>query len=111
LLFDRYGTRAELVADFMSRGEDAALTTLPDYSRRELQFLAVKEHVIHLDDVILRRTLLAWLGRITTDTLMEIAESIAPVLGWSPERSQQEIERTIKLLQAKHGIALKVPVA
>ena len=42
---------------------DASLQSLPSYSRREIAFLAQCEKVVHLDDLLLRRSMLAMLGR------------------------------------------------
>ncbi|NJL95074.1 MAG: glycerol-3-phosphate dehydrogenase/oxidase, partial [Anaerolineae bacterium] len=39
-LFERYGTRAADVARYMAAGPDAPLRSLPDYTRREIGFLA-----------------------------------------------------------------------
>jgi len=44
-------------------GPDAPLACHAGYSRREIEFLALNERVVHLDDLILRRTLMALLGR------------------------------------------------
>ncbi len=81
-LFKRYGTRAEAIADFMKRGEDAPLKSLPNYTRREIMFLAQYEKVRHLDDLVLRRTMLAMLGHLTKDSLLELADVLAESLGW-----------------------------
>jgi glycerol-3-phosphate dehydrogenase len=56
-LLDRYGTGADRVAAFLQAGPDAPLAGHAGYSRREIEFMARNERVIHLDDLILRRTL------------------------------------------------------
>lgn len=109
-LLERYGTRAEQIAGFIMQGVDSPLKTVPDYSTREIAFIAEQERVLHLEDVVLRRTLLAWLGQVSTETLIEIADILASSLGWSAERKQQEIDRAIQVLQTKHGLELAVPV-
>lgn len=103
-LLDRYGTRAEDVAQFMSADLDRPLRSLPEYSRREIQFMASQESIVRLDDLILRRTIMALLGQLSLDLLEELAVVLAPVLAWSQERTQQEIERTVKLLSEVHGV-------
>jgi len=105
-LLDRYGTRAEVLARFMSTAPDQPLRSLPEYSRREIQFMASQESIVHLDDLILRRTIMALLGQLSLDLLEELAGVLAPVLAWSQERAQQEIERTEKLLREVHGVEL-----
>ena len=62
-LFARYGSRCREVAAYQD-GEDTPLKHYPDMTRRELAFLAEKEKVVHLDDLILRRSLMAYLGHL-----------------------------------------------
>lgn len=104
ILFERYGTRAETIAEFMKRGTDVPLESLPDYSRREIMFLAQYEKVSHLDDVLLRRTMVAMLGKLTRAALAEIADVLQEALGWSLEQKNAEVERTLRLLSDRHGV-------
>jgi glycerol-3-phosphate dehydrogenase len=106
-LLDRYGTRAEEVAQFTSAAPDQPLHSLPEYSQREIQFMASQESIVHLDDLILRRTIMALLGQLSLDVLEELAAVLAPALKWSQERTQQEITRTLKLLCKVHGVELQ----
>ncbi|MGD0457893.1 MAG: glycerol-3-phosphate dehydrogenase/oxidase [Terriglobia bacterium] len=105
-LLDRYGTRAEGLAQFISAAPDQPLHSLPEYSRREIQFMASQESIVHLDDLILRRTIVALLGQLSLDLLEELAVVLALVLAWSQERTRQEIERTVKLLSEVHGVKI-----
>jgi glycerol-3-phosphate dehydrogenase len=107
VLLDRYGTRAETIAAYLAAGPDEPLRHQPDYSRREIRFLAENERVIHLDDVILRRTLIGMLGETTYPLLEEIAAIIAPVLGWSEAEQRAEISRTQRLFQRVHSVMLE----
>lgn len=106
ILLERYGTRAEAVADFLNRAADAPLASLPEYSKREIAFLAQHEKVEHLDDLLLRRTMLAMLGRVTKENLFEIAEVLASALSWSDEQKTAEAERALRLLADRHGVVL-----
>lgn len=103
-LFERYGTGAETVAAFIAAGDDAPLQHQPDYSRREILFLVEHEKVIHLDDIILRRTALAMLGYVTGDLLNELAAIAAPALDWSAQQTQDEIRRTVEILEINHRL-------
>lgn len=106
-LLDRYGTRAEAVTAFITaqaNPPDMPLRTLPTYSTREIQFIVAEEQVVHLDDLLLRRTLIGLLGQITPELLSEIAALVAPSLNWSPEAVQAEIQRILALLEARHGV-------
>lgn len=104
VLLDRYGTRAHTVAAAIAAGQDAPLAHQPGYSRREIAYLAQHEKVIHLDDILLRRSLLAWLGHLTPALLEEIAGIAGEALGWSDEVQQAEIRRTQELLADHHGV-------
>jgi glycerol-3-phosphate dehydrogenase len=105
-LFERYGTRAEAVAGFISEGADQPLAALPGYSLREVHFIATHEKVIHLDDFILRRSMLAMLGKLTRQGLEELAEALASALGWTEEQKKAEAARTLSILADRHGVRL-----
>ncbi|HEX2991655.1 MAG TPA: glycerol-3-phosphate dehydrogenase/oxidase [Anaerolineales bacterium] len=105
-LFERYGSRAEAVATFMNGGTDQILTTLPDYTRRELNFLIQHEKILHLDDFLLRRSMLAMLGRVRRETIEELADLFANFLGWNAEQRDVEVTRTLSILAEKHGVRL-----
>lgn len=106
VLFERYGTRAEEIADFIIAGPDEALQSQPDYSRREILFLATYEKLIHLDDLLLRRSLLAMGGFVTRNLLDEVGPIVGEGLCWSDEQIQQEIDRTATILTTEHGVSL-----
>ncbi len=106
MLFERYGTRAEMVGTFIGRAPDAPLKSLPSYSRREIAFLAQCEKVLHLDDLILRRSMLAMLGHLTRPALDEIADALAEALSWSAQQKQAELDRALNILHEQHGVVL-----
>ena len=103
-LLERYGTGADRVATYLQAGPDAPLACLPAYSRREIAFMAFHERVVHLDDLILRRTMMAMLGQVNGPLLEELAAIVSPVLGWSPRDAAAEVARTIQLLEKVHGV-------
>lgn len=106
-LFDRYGMRSLYVTNYIVDGEDAPLKNNPKYSRREIEYLLNTEHIVRLDDLVLRRTLMAWLGGFTTPLLHEVAEIAAERLGWDDARKSQEIHRTRDILVNQHGLKLE----
>ncbi len=106
VLFGRYGTRAVSVADFLGAGEDEPLGSLPDYSRREIGFLGLHEKVLHLDDLLLRRSMLAMLGRLSRAAVDEIADALAEHLEWDGETKGSELSRLIRILRECHGVTL-----
>ncbi|MFH1184780.1 MAG: glycerol-3-phosphate dehydrogenase/oxidase [Chloroflexota bacterium] len=105
-LFERYGTRALQVARFAGAGVDAPMRWLAAYSRGEIEFMAVHEKVVHLDDVLLRRSMLAMLGHATREGVREIADVLAGVLRWDAARQEAEIARTLQILKEKHQVDL-----
>ena len=102
-LLERYGTGADRVAAYLEAGPDAPLRCHAGYSRREIEFMARYERVVHLDDLILRRTLMGLLGEVNGPLLEELAGIVAPVLGWSKQDAAADVERTIQLLEKAHG--------
>lgn len=104
LLFERYGTRAEAVAEFIKHATDAPLASLTDFSKREILFLIQHEKVTHLEDVFLRRTMLAMLGRLTRDAVLEVNQILAEAQGWNADKKKAEAERTLRLLEDRHKV-------
>jgi glycerol-3-phosphate dehydrogenase len=102
LLFRRYGTRAADIAAQAGPDGDAALAAYPDYSVGEIAFLARSEDVIHLDDFLLRRSMLGMLGRSSEEGLRELGSVLANALGWNEKKIGQEVQRTRDILQSKH---------
>jgi len=103
-LFQRYGTRAKEVCEFILAGQDALIVACPRFSRREIQFLVRAEKIIHLDDLLLRRTLLAYLGELNLPLIQEMADVVGCDLGWDASQKQSEIERSLDILADKHGV-------
>ncbi len=111
-LFERYGTRAMEIARYIktvrpnSPEQDRPLKSRPDWSRREVEFLIEHEKAVHVDDILLRRSTLAWLGLVTRPMVEELAEIMGAFLGWTEPQIQVEIRRTIDLLKDRHGVNL-----
>lgn len=103
-LFDRYGTHAARFADFISGGDDALLESQPGFSQREVLYIARNENVVHLDDVFLRRSMLAKLGLVDRALLNEVSEIIGRELGWDEVQREKEILRTIEILSDEHRV-------
>ena len=106
VLFERYGTRAEAVATYMNGGTDFFLKSMPDYSRRELTFLVQHEKIFHLDDFVLRRSMLAMLGHLSREMIDELASVFSNTLGWDAEQRAAEVARTLFILEDRHGVRL-----
>lgn len=100
-LLDRYGTIAEdVIAAIVADETDEPLTTLPSYSSAELRHIALTEDVVHLDDMLMRRSSLAFTGSATAAVSAEVASVIASVLGWDEARVAFEIRRGMARVHA-----------
>jgi glycerol-3-phosphate dehydrogenase len=104
-LFERYGTRALEVAEFAA-GAEAPMRSLPEYSRGEIAFVARREKVVHLDDVLLRRSMMAMLGHVTQQAVTEVGEVLAEHLRWDAGRREFEIARALEMLKDQHQVEL-----
>lgn len=105
-LFERYGTRAMEVAEFIKASSAEPLKSLPGWTVGEVRFLVEREKAVHVDDLLIRRSTLAWLGHVTLPMVQEMAEIMGQSLGWSSEQRQTEIEHTLKVLAEIHGVRL-----
>ena len=103
LLF-RYGTVLRHVLDLIDADPSLSvpLAEAPRYLRAEIVYAARAEGVVHLDDVIERRT------RLSTEVrdrgvaaAEEIASLVAPELGWDEERIAGEIRAYKNLVAAR----------
>lgn len=94
-LLDRYGAAAGLWATQADAGAERPLESLPDYTVGEIARIAADEYVEHLTDLVCRRSTIALLGNARRDVLQELAEVMAPPLGWDDARKEEEVERTL----------------
>ncbi|MGS0897229.1 glycerol-3-phosphate dehydrogenase/oxidase [Burkholderia stagnalis] len=105
-LFSRYGHASDaMLAAVVARGTRAARHA-PGYWEGELRHLIRHARVTHLDDLVIRRTLLALEGRCTADTLVELAGWMADELHWDADATASEIERAAGILTERHGVKM-----
>jgi glycerol-3-phosphate dehydrogenase len=101
LLLDRYGTVAEdVIVAVEADSADAPLTAVPHYSTGELRHLARTESVVHLADLLLRRTSLAFIGDASREAAAEIAEVVGDILGWDAAARAAEVDHALTQVQA-----------
>ena len=105
-LFERYGTRALEVAQFIKETSTESLKSLPGWTVGEVHFLVEHEKAVRVDDILIRRSTLAWLGKVTRPVVEEIAAIMGASLGWSPQQVEVEVERTLAILKEFHGVNL-----
>lgn len=104
ILFERYGT---YISEMIHSGSIEFLKTNPHITQNEIKFLTRTEKVLHLDDLLLRRTSLGWLGLIDDVCLREICNLVGITLGWSPDKQAGEIARVKELFLKNHGVTIK----
>lgn len=110
VLLNRYGTKAKDIIAALGP-DDAPLASLPEYSRGEIAYVARTEHVVHLIDVITRRTTIAFRGLITADAARELADVVAAELGWDDDRKAQELKQAQAELRDRHGVSIALDAA
>ncbi|MCY1373900.1 hypothetical protein D9M69_612010 [compost metagenome] len=109
-LLGRYGSKALPLAQRLAASGDVPLQHAPDYSAAELSYLCLETGVVHLDDLVIRRTLLAIRGLVTDAALAEIAGVAAEALGWDATHAHNELCACITALRERHNVRLH-PVA
>lgn len=95
----RYGTYAKHIIAELTEHGDKALTHHPDYSAGEIHAVTSGEWVVKLSDVVHRRTSLAFSGQLSHSLLNEIAQIVAPLLGWT----ESDISREITSVTVEEG--------
>ena len=106
-LLQRYGEiPIELAESFTRRSNPHARLSGTEYFMAELEYLCRHERVIHLDDLLLRRTQLAKLGLLTPQIVQEVAALTACCLNWSEQDKDRELESCLRLLKEMHGVSL-----
>jgi glycerol-3-phosphate dehydrogenase len=110
-LLERYGTRAAEVVDALVTGPVEPLESDATLTRAEVRYFAEHEQAVHLVDVVLRRTNLAFVGGVTIDLLDELADVMAETLGWTTEERADEVQRTLDVLRESHGVIVPLTSA
>ena len=97
-LLERYGTRAAAVIGFLSAVGDSPFKSTDKLSTGELRYIVEKEMAVHLVDILMRRTSLAFTGEATDAVITEVASEMQQLLGWSEPRTQAEITKAQRSL-------------
>lgn len=105
-LLERYGTRAADVIDFVVADGGRPLASDPQITTSEIAYFVEHEQAVHLIDVVLRRTNIAFVGGVTIELLTEIASLLAVKLGWTIDDVDREIEETLDELERSHGVII-----
>ncbi|TPE46963.1 glycerol-3-phosphate dehydrogenase/oxidase [Amaricoccus solimangrovi] len=110
LLLRRYGTTARAVAA-ASGGRFTPLEGAAGYSVEEIRWILAEERAARLDDLVLRRTLIGFDGLASAVSVRALARIMAESLGWSAERREAEVARTLTLLARRHHVSVDEPDA
>ncbi len=105
-LLTRYGTRAASVAAHEAMAATPPIAGAPDHTEAEVDWLVRNEQVVHLEDLVMRRTLLAITGQLTREGLSQIASVTARALGWDAARTDREVGRLVDRLAGSHGVCI-----
>ncbi|AEF42282.1 glycerol-3-phosphate dehydrogenase [Hoyosella subflava] len=99
-LLDRYGS---MVYEVLACAEKAPhlldpLEAAPDYLKVEIVYAASAEAALHLEDILVRRTRIAIeYPHRGADCAHQVAELVAPVLGWD----DADVDREVNLFLAR----------
>ena len=87
----RYGTRAKPILEYIAANPETMLTHTSGFSDSEIEYLVINESVYRLEDLVNRRTNLAFTGLMTTSSLKELAGILQKSLGWEEGKSASEV--------------------
>lgn len=104
-LLDRYGSTARDIARHEGPAPEA-LADAPGFTEAEIDWIVRNERVVHLADILLRRTPLAISGQLTPALCRRIASVAAAALDWSAEQEQMELDDVAAHLAERHGVRL-----
>lgn len=108
-LLSRYGTTAAAILGHRSDYADSQrISGAPRHSALEIDWIARQELVVHLSDIVFRRTTMAIEGLLTMSGLHEIATIAAAALQWDAQRLAKEIDDVVTSLSKFHGQTLAV---
>ncbi|MBO0897956.1 MULTISPECIES: glycerol-3-phosphate dehydrogenase/oxidase [Arthrobacter] len=93
-LLNRYGSLANEVLELIRANPELGepLPGADDYLRAEVVYATTSEGARHVEDVLARRTRISiesWDRGVSAAPV--VAELMAPILNWSPERVEQEV--------------------
>jgi glycerol-3-phosphate dehydrogenase len=89
-----------------SGAQASILKTSPDFTREDIIEMASREKIVHFDDLLLRRTLLAYLGQLTMSNVEVLCEYLGDALGWNKQHKEFELLRAKDILFDRHQVRL-----
>jgi len=103
-LLDRYGSLIDEVLALAAERPDLLepIAEAPVYLRVEAAYAAAAEGALHLEDILARRMRISIeYPHRGVDCAREVAEVVAPILGWSPADVDREVATYIARVEAE----------
>ena len=103
-LLDRYGS---LIGEVLAMAEDkpellGPITDAPVYLKVEAVYATAAEGALHLEDIMARRMRISIeYPHRGVDCALEVAEVVAPILGWDADDIQREVDTYIARVDAE----------
>jgi glycerol-3-phosphate dehydrogenase len=103
-LLDRYGS---LLSEVLALAADRRellnpITAAPGYLKVEAAYAATAEGALHLEDILARRTRIAIeYPHRGVDCAREVADIVAPVLGWTQADVDREVDTYTARVEAE----------
>ncbi len=103
-LLRRFGDNAREIVEICEKDEANAkpLRAAPEYLRAEIVHAVTHEGALHVDDILARRTHIAF--QVThrgVAAVQEVAAIVAPLLGWDDDRRDREVREYATLASAE----------
>ena len=98
-LLQRYGTYSEKIADFIKKNNGKTLKSIPNWNSGELHFILQNEKPLHLDDLFIRRSTIAWLGNASAEVIDEFANIMTEEYKWSSSKKNEEIAKVKRIIE------------
>jgi glycerol-3-phosphate dehydrogenase len=103
-LLDRYGS---LIGELLAMADDrrdllSPITAAPIYLRVEAAYAAAAEGALHLEDILARRMRISIeYSHRGVDCAREVAEIVAPILGWTSADVDREVQTYTARVEAE----------
>lgn len=89
----RYGTRATTVLSMIAAKGEKRLSSHPEFTDTEIGYLIEREHVCQVEDIVQRRTNLAFTGEASPNLLKEIEEIRQGFQFWGEGQSEGLVQQ------------------
>jgi glycerol-3-phosphate dehydrogenase len=105
-LMDRYGSLIEDIFEIIDHNAHMGLRVVPhlNYIWAEISYAITHEGAFKLDDILSRRTRLAFeLPHAAKEIVDEVADHVAPLLGWNAKSKKVAVEEYLTIASRELG--------